>query len=67
MDKDELQARARAQHYGPQMLGTIGEAISRIEYEIATARAMNRAEVTALLLDILAPLRELLDEIGEAD
>lgn len=56
---DKTRARARAQYFGPEMLQVIAETVGRIEDEIRDARSMSGSEVTALLLSIAEPLRDI--------
>ena len=63
---DETRARARQQYFGPEMLDVIRQSMLRIDEEIRSARSMDAAEVTALLLGLAEPLREIRDRI-EAD
>ena len=60
---DMTHARARAQFYGPEMLRVIEELVARLEAEIVSARPMNRAQVTDLLLSFLEPLVDVRDQV----
>lgn len=64
---DETRARARAQYFGPEMLDVIRQTMSRIDEEIRSARSMEAAEVTALLLGFAEPLREIRDRVETED
>ena len=64
---DETRARARAQYFGPEMLAVISTTVERMEEEIRAAKPMSESEVTALLLSVSAPLREILDRVEGRD
>lgn len=64
---DATRARARAQYYGPEMLGVIDATITRLETEIVSARQMSRAQVTDLLLSFLEPLIDIRNQVTETD
>lgn len=64
---DETRARARAQYYGPEMLDVISATVDRIEDEIRSAKPLDDGEVTAMLLSIAEPLREIRDRLNKGD
>ena len=64
---DETRARARAQYFGPEMLDAIASTVDRIEREIRSAKPMDDGEITALLLSIAEPLREIRDRVLLSD
>jgi hypothetical protein len=64
---DETRARARAQYFGPEMLNVISKTVERIENEIREAKALSDSEVTALLLSLAEPLREVRDKVEIRD
>ncbi len=64
---DETRARARAQYFGPEMLNVISTTVQRIEDEIRSAKALSDSEVTALLLSLAEPLREVRDKVEIRD
>ena len=53
---DEVRQRARAQYFGPEMLQVITRAIARLDEEIREPRAMEAAELAALLRNVREPL-----------
>lgn len=64
---DATRARARAQHYGPEMYRVIDEVITLVEGEIVSARKLSRVQVTNLLLTILEPLSDIRDRVAEGE
>lgn len=64
---DDVRARARAQHFGPEMLQVIGRAVARLDEEILEARNMKAAEIAGLLGNIREPLKAVHDRATVLD
>lgn len=63
MTEDEKRQRARAQYYGPEMIGVIGGVIQRLDAELAASRPLSACEAAALISEVMDPLKTVYDRV----
>lgn len=63
MTEEQKRQRARAQYYGPEMIGVIGGVIQRLDAELAAPRPLSACEAAALLSEVMDPLKTVYDRV----
>lgn len=63
MTEDEKRLRARAQYFGPEMVGVIGGVIQRLDSELAAPRPLSACDAAALVSEVMDPLKTVYDRV----